>query len=248
MATLAFLLQTAVVARALFLLPFEGRRKYERLAAAVRVDPSARARFFVRFLAHWWLLALAVLASVALSGEPLSWLSLQGAPGLTPWGLLAAFTLAFGFPLLRVHDPAFRRALEAQLAKVSAILPSTRRERALFAAVAVTAGVCEELVFRGLIPAWSDALLPGRPWVGAILSIAGFGLAHAYQGRRGILLTTILGGAFFATLFFTGSLLLPMALHALNDLRVLALIVALDRPPAPSAAQRPQANSPGDLP
>lgn len=239
MATLAFLLQTAVVTRALFLVPFEGGRRYAALAAAVRVDPAARTRFFLRFLAQWWLTAAVVLASLALASEPLSSLKLAAAHGFAPWGLLGAWILALGFPLLRLDSGDFRAALAAQLAKVPAILPGTRRERLLFAAVSVTAGICEELVFRGLVPAWSTKLLPALQWLPAVLSIAGFGLAHAYQGLRGVVLTALLGALLYAAMALTGSLCVPMAMHALNDLRFLALVVALDRP---------LVNRPRDLP
>ena len=55
-----------------------------------------------------------------------------------------------------------------------------------------------------------------------------FGLAHWYQGRLGVLATGAVG-AFLTQLYLTtGSLLLPMLLHVLIDLRL-----ALSRP-APS--------------
>jgi membrane protease YdiL (CAAX protease family) len=48
-----------------------------------------------------------------------------------------------------------------------------------------------------------------------------FGVAHAYQGRAGIVGTGLLGGGMAAMYLQTGSLLLPVVLHALIDLRFL---------------------------
>ena len=45
-----------------------------------------------------------------------------------------------------------------------------------------------------------------------------FGVAHAYQGARGILLTMLAGGAAMALYLLTGSLVAPMFLHATVDL------------------------------
>jgi len=61
-----------------------------------------------------------------------------------------------------------------------------------------------------------------------ILSSCVFGFAHLYQGAAGIVQTTILGAIFGLIFIVTGSLLLPMILHALIDLRIL-LILKADR-------------------
>ena len=66
---------------------------------------------------------------------------------------------------------------------------------------------------------------------GRFLVACAFGLAHWYQGRLGMLTTGAAGAVLTQLYLTTGSLLLPMVLHVLIDLRLL-----LDRPaPAPSA-------------
>ena len=54
----------------------------------------------------------------------------------------------------------------------------------------------------------------------AALFVAGllFGLAHAYQGPRGVLQTGVVGLGLAVLYVFTGSLWVPMALHAFVDL------------------------------
>ena len=82
----------------------------------------------------------------------------------------------------------------------------------------------EEVLYRGLVTLWVAQTVPSLGAGGALLvSSAGFGLAHAYQGALGVVLTGVAGYALGATYLATGSLLAPMVLHALLDLRVLLL-------------------------
>jgi CAAX protease family protein len=72
------------------------------------------------------------------------------------------------------------------------ILPQSRVEILPFLALAITAGVCEEFLYRGFaLAAFARAGLP--VWCAVLLSSALFGLAHLYQGRGGLVGTMILG-------------------------------------------------------
>jgi membrane protease YdiL (CAAX protease family) len=88
--------------------------------------------------------------------------------------------------------------------------------------VGVTAGVCEEWLYRGFFLALVAAVAPGLPGPVLVLVAAlAFGLAHAYQGPAGVLTTGVLGGVLAAVYLSSGSLLLPVLLHAVIDLRFL---------------------------
>jgi len=71
------------------------------------------------------------------------------------------------------------------IASVTAMLPGTAVERAAWVAVAVSAGFCEEVVYRGYLQnelaAWTGSMT-----LGVILQATAFALAHA---DRGILAT-----------------------------------------------------------
>lgn len=101
----------------------------------------------------------------------------------------------------------------------SALIPVTSRERFLWIVVAISAGICEEIVFRGwLLSTLHGTLsLAGMPLILAAAAI--FGLAHAYQGITGVLLTALAGALFCGLYVATGSLLVPIVLHTLVDLR-----------------------------
>lgn len=130
-----------------------------------------------------------------------------------------------------------RSLLDALLRPMAGLLPASRRERWAFAAVAVTAGVTEEVLYRGFLPWFLVLAAPVGGYGGAIVaSSVAFGLGHAYQGPVPAVLAGLAGLGLGLLAFSTGSLLLPVLLHVLVDLRVLLLlprVAALS--PAPAA-------------
>jgi membrane protease YdiL (CAAX protease family) len=101
----------------------------------------------------------------------------------------------------------------------SALLPSGPRERFLFAAVAISAGVCEEVVFRGWLLCTLHNVVELNGTTLVLVAAACFGLVHFYQGATGMIVTAIAGILFTFLYVQSGSLLLPILLHILIDLR-----------------------------
>ena len=87
------------------------------------------------------------------------------------------------------------RVPETLKALAQRILPQSTREMPAFLVLAVTAGVCEEFIYRGFAMAVFTRI--GLPnWSVVLVSAVMFGLAHLYQGRGGLLGTMILGALF----------------------------------------------------
>lgn len=109
--------------------------------------------------------------------------------------------------------------LRRLLPDFGALLPVSASERATWLAVAVAAGVCEEIVFRGwLLAVLHDPLgLHGMALIAAAALV--FGLAHLYQGPAGTALTGFAALFFIALYVATGSLLVPILLHVAVDAR-----------------------------
>src|SRR5258708_8718222 len=102
-------------------------------------------------------------------------------------------------------------------ARAERILPQGRLELIPFFALAVTAGVCEEFLYRGFATAaFLRWVLP--PWIAVVASSLLFGLAHLYQGRGGFVSTTILGLLFGATPAAVVSLVSVRLWHIRDDL------------------------------
>ncbi len=233
--------------------------RYRQLKQAVaNGDAQARTHVYQRALRFEWISALLAMAALGFEWSKLNpkLLALDGSkllPSLAPGsdafrgnmvGLLvglgagmAAMAIATirknrrgGAPAVEAPAPWWRKLLP----DFSALLPVTMHERLFWAAVAVSAGICEEIVFRG----WLLATLHGQLGVnGTELILAGaaiFGLAHAYQRIPGMILTA-LAGAFFCVLYVeTGSLLVPILLHVVIDVRFAFL--PAPRVPKPQAS------------
>jgi membrane protease YdiL (CAAX protease family) len=145
--------------------------------------------------------------------------------GFFVWGFVIAWVSVNLLRAYRRRNTKLRDATVTALKRLDFFLPASREERIWFAVASVTAGVCEEVLYRGfLIRYFSDGAWHIPLAVALVVSSVAFGLAHGYQGLPGIISTTI-GGVLFSIIFFiTGSLWLPMALHAFIDLNVLLLL------------------------
>ena len=89
-------------------------------------------------------------------------------------------------------------------------------ELARFYAVSVTAGIVEETLWRGLVIWYFSQFLP--LWVAALISLVGFALAHAYQGIENVPKIGLVSALFVALFLLSGSLWLPMVMHAAVDI------------------------------
>ena len=96
------------------------------------------------------------------------------------------------------------------------ILPQAPLELLAFLALAVTAGLCEEFLYRGFaMAALTRAGLP--VWGVVLLSSVLFGLAHLYQGRGGLVSTLVVGTVFGTARIAYDGLVPVMAWHFAVD-------------------------------
>ena len=221
-----------------------------------RPDPGARRRRYRRTMVLEWSLTAVALALV-LAGPGLA----LGDLGLS-WPRASAYTLVGGLGFLAslgmlvgLRRKVDRGADVVAPAEVTALLPRTAKERRAFARLAVTAGFCEELLYRGFLLAVAVAVAPELgPWRLVLVSGLAFAVAHTYQGVTGMVTAGVLGAAFAVLFLGSGSLLLPVLYHALIDLRLLVLAVRAPRHrhPGPeragSGTDRPAARPAGGRP
>jgi uncharacterized protein len=224
--------------------------RYRQLKEAVaKGDTRARTRTYQRALAFESISALLALAALGFDWSKLNPKSLalggnglirsfspgsDAAHGLVVGVLIGAAvgTIAMIAIRKKAKSRGVARTSDANAPKpwwrkllpdFSALLPATTEERLLWAAVAVSAGICEEIVFRG----WLLAALHGQAGLGGTalicLAAAIFGLAHLYQRTAGVILTAFAGAVFCVLYVVTGSLLLPILLHILIDVRFAVL-------------------------
>lgn len=194
---------------------------YRRLAEAEPAEvPRVRLWLYRQGIAIQWTLALLALALWSWQGRP--WNAIGLIPRLT-WGLIG---VTVGLVIIVVYVVIQRRQaladeeamarLRRQLRNIERMMPRSDEELRWFNRLSVTAGICEELLYRGYLLWYLGHWLPLVPTV----LVAGliFGLGHAYQGPRGIGVTTLVGFFMSAVYLVTGSLVASMVFHALMDL------------------------------
>ncbi|MEV0257816.1 CPBP family intramembrane glutamic endopeptidase [Streptomyces sp. NPDC050732] len=215
----------ALAAYLLFGEAWAGRRMYASLARRRDTEPRALVRYYGLVLALWWALAALAVAALLLSPGTAAadlGLALPERPAYAVAAILltGAAAVASG---RHFRDLAERGRNVPGLSAIEAMLPRTPVERRLAIAVAVSDGVCAELVYRGLLIAFGVGALGLDLYAAAALSVLVYALAGFYQGRRGVLAFALFGAVFTGLYFATGSLLLPVAVHVILSVRDLTL-------------------------
>jgi len=177
------------------LIPWRGRVKIKKLLAQPEVGTMERITLYAATIAFQWLLASAVAWRAWVHGYTPAQLGLTMTPRskLFLVALVGGVTIALfqWFNLRRIARlPIARRGPLVAIAQ--RIFPRNVVELLPYFALSITAGLCEEFLYRGFVMAVLRHL-GFSVWAVVLLSSAMFGLAHLYQGRSGFLGTLLVG-------------------------------------------------------
>lgn len=200
----------------------------------------ARVRYYATLCAWLWGAALVAclvvgwrsLAMVSPAPQEMSWLLRH--IWVRYFVVLVLFVLAaivawtyLGVVWMSARKQPRKYATSDLMQKLSYayLFPATRMERRWWVLVGLTAGICEEFLFRGFLLHY----LHSSPWqldltLALLVSSFVFGLQHLYQGAKGVIASAVLGALFGLLFLLSGSLLLPILLHAALDLRLLVIL------------------------
>lgn len=127
--------------------------------------------------------------------------------------ICALVVLGVGAKLMHLDQAGKIEAMRRQLGFLT---PESHLELAVWFGVCLTAGFCEEIIFRGYLQlqfaAIGDSML-----VGALLSAAVFGASHGYEGVARMVLIGIYGLMFGILAWWRKSLRPGMIAHAWHD-------------------------------
>jgi uncharacterized protein len=200
--------------------PWRGAVRLKKLLALPSVSTKEKLVLYGSTIAAQWvitgLVAWRTLAR-GLSADNLGLANLGGANTILGSLALAAIAGTLHWLNLRRVGKSPGKASELMRSLAHRILPVNSVELLLYCALAVTAGVCEEFLYRGFaMAALSHVGFPA--WAVVILTAVLFGLAHAYQGRSGILGTFVMGILFGIVRLAYDTLIPVMVIHAIVDL------------------------------
>jgi membrane protease YdiL (CAAX protease family) len=130
------------------------------------------------------------------------------------FGIAILFWLIVGFVLAALR--AVLGVKPEDLRAMKFLFPQSGAEMVAWAFVSVTAGFCEEILFRGYLQRQFLALT-GRTELAIAIQAVIFGMAHSYQGWKGAVSVTVYGAMFGILAVMRKSLRPGMMQHAMQD-------------------------------
>ena len=129
--------------------------------------------------------------------------------------LVLAVTVVAAMKALQLPDDTF--TLKKSMEAVSSLTPRTAAEVVMWIGLSITAGIVEEVVFRGYLQRQFTALTRNAS-AGIFLSALIFGSAHAYQGFLQVTIIALLGAMFGVLAYWRDSLKPGILAHAGQDI------------------------------
>ena len=224
-----------VILFALMYEPIFGYFDFQRFKKEVKNNTNARIQYYLNCLVSLWVPTLFIFLVVAFSdltfaeiGVKLPIINIETfGPVITYMVFALALIYLIGILYYRIGY-AFSEKIRAKLTEAKekeikttsffVILPETVKEKRLWNYVSLTAGITEEVIYRGFLVFALSFLFPEQSiWLVIFFASFLFGLAHTYQGIMGVVRTTIVG-LFFSILYIgLGSILPLIILHFLVD-------------------------------
>jgi membrane protease YdiL (CAAX protease family) len=201
--------------------PWRGAVRVRALLARPALSSTERIAIYGSTIAFQWILTgLTAWRCVARGWSLVSLgIALENRPLAIGIGLALATALAL------VQFVAFRqlgRVAPEQRGRLPEIarklMPQNLTEALPFFALVCTVSVCEEFLYRGFVFSAFQRAFGGSAVAAILCSSLLFGVGHFYQGRRGVINTSVLGAIFAAVRFWTGSLVPSILAHLAVDL------------------------------
>jgi CAAX protease family protein len=201
--------------------PWLGRSEIGALRQALaRGEKGARLRVYRKTIIMEWGVSVVLLGLWLSLGR--GWSDVGLVPRAVGWQWLAiaasmVATVILVWQSLRAAGNSDQlQKLRDELGCLEDFVPHNDAELRRFQWLSVTAGICEEILYRGLLlGALSSAV---GLWPAALLSSVIFGFGHSYQGVGGILRTAAVGFVLALVVVFSGSLFVAMLAHAVLDI------------------------------
>lgn len=191
-------------------MPALGVASYFRLKSG-RPLPAKLRRYRAVIALQLLLLALSLIVAnknaVELFGP--EW------PSGWSWAMAAAYVLLIAMSLKR----GFRKLNEQRRQRARVLLPEDPIQWRFWIVISILAGLSEECAYRGLAYTAVSQKIGSRV-LAVLICTAAFGIAHALQGWRGVLGTSVIALVFHGLVLMTRGLYMAIAVHIVYDLIV----------------------------
>ena len=193
------------------------RAIYNAAQARAAFAPG-RPYIYLRTMFFEWLLLALVIFGVRLRGASLQ--TIFGQRWQSLGAMARDLALGISFMVASTIAVSIVSAVEGDTSSTQSVkflIPQSALELILWFALSITAGICEEAIYRGYFQRQFAALTHNVP-VGIILSGAVFGAVHAYQGWKRAVAIAAMGIVLGIFAHWRKTVRPGMFAHAIQDL------------------------------
>ena len=185
----------------------------------INAEIRDKKKFYLANAGVLWVGAALVFILWLLAGRPFSEMGISS-PYIDPlvMGLTLLFIVAY---VVETATELNQEGKNEEILQSAPFLPQNNEEFLSFSFLAFSAGVCEEVVYRGFLVSYlmtviSDSILAFN--VAVIFPAVIFGVVHMYQGPKSVLKIAIMSLLFSTIFIFSQSLLIVVVLHIAVDI------------------------------
>lgn len=203
-------------------IPFYSAYKRPKDLSGMHFESRQKKQIYISNSLSLFIMALVVIAVWLLFKRPLAELGFKQIKTLNSWWWLTIiFILLYvGDTWIAVHSKENLEKTFIDRETKTPFMPTKRKELPLYFLMCFSAGVFEEIIFRGFLVTYMMYLLAdivsGEMWA-VFLPALVFSVAHYYQGSKAVLKILILSVLFGYIFILSDSLLVVMLLHFLVD-------------------------------
>lgn len=222
----------------LFLVTYEpvyGYFDYQKFKPRVAQFPLERVKYYKKVMLGLWIPTFVILTITAFGPMKFHDIGLKGitinTSTLGPWVTYGSFGLAGIYLVSLIYylvgskvsikmrtDIAELKKREHEKIAFKDILPHSKEDKRVWTYVSWTAGITEEIIYRGFLIFALFQLFPGLSiWPVLILSSLLFGLAHTYQGILNVIKISLIGLCFAVLYIGLDSIVPLIILHFIID-------------------------------
>jgi hypothetical protein len=214
-------------------LPIYSTTSTRRYLAGIEAgDPANLIGSYMETIRMQWVFLAALGIAWWLLGRPttdLGFRNLEGVQlrrGASALLVMIVVLVVSWFRIKRLGSEEKEKYIDG-LGQMVHFLPKTDRDFRYFVGLSITAGIVEEIVFRGFVLWYLGSFMP--LWAAVGVSSVSFGLGHVYMGIGAGVRAGLVGLAFAIYYILTGSIWFPILAHATFDILQGAMGVELSR-------------------
>ncbi|MDP3452356.1 MAG: CPBP family intramembrane metalloprotease [Bacteroidales bacterium] len=228
--TLNLILFISVITLMTIVYPIAGYYQSKRLRDQMVNRVHNRSIWYISSIIWSWIPTLIITATVLISGFSMADLGFvtpseqtNEIPKLLFYGALAGALIYFAYSLyciitFRVNNKVREEHADKISAAIKMMLPVSLKEKRVWTLLSISAGITEEINYRGYLFLAIPLLFPRVGGV-AIIAISSllFAIGHIYQGKEAY--KPALAGVAIGTIFYlTGSIYPVIIIHIAQDL------------------------------